>query len=324
MSVNQRGVALALLAFAVFAGHDVFIKILGQHYSPFQIVFFSVLLSFPLATLMILRDPTRDTLLPRHPWWVAIRTVAAVITAFCAFYAFSVLPLAQVYAILFASPLLVTVLSIPILGERVRLQRWAAVIVGLVGVIVVLRPGSTDLTLGHLAALIAAVASALASVIIRRIGKEERAAVILIYPLVANFVVMGSALPFVYQPMPGLHFLMLAVIAAMAWTAARLIVVAYRDADAVLVAPMQYSQIIWASLYGLIFFDEGLDAPTVLGAAIIIASGVFILFRESRASVHRPNLETRTRAGTPGVPRVSGMMGLPGRGGLRGAAPPRD
>ena len=324
MSVNQKGVALALLAFAIFAGHDVIIKTLGQHYSPFQIVFFSVLLSFPLASLMILRDPARESLIPRHPWWVAIRTVAAVITAFCAFYAFSVLPLAQVYAILFAAPLLVTVLAIPILGETVRMQRWAAVIVGLVGVMVVLRPGSTDLTLGHLAALVAAVASALASVIVRRVGKEERVAVILIYPLLANFVVMGAALPFVYQPMPGLHFLMLALIAALAWTASRLMVAAYREADAVLVAPMQYSQIIWASFYGLIFFDEGLDAPTVLGAGIIIASGLFILFRESKASLNKPNLETRTRAGTPSAPRVSGMMGLPGRGGLRAAQPVRD
>lgn len=324
MTTNQKGALLALTAFAVFAGHDVIVKTLGQTYAPVQIVFFSVLLSFPLATLMLLRDPTRDTLFPHHPGWVAVRTASAVLTAVCAFYAFSVLPLAQTYAILFAAPLLVTILSIPILGEKVRLQRWAAVIVGLIGVMIVLRPGSTELSLGHAAALVAAIGSALGSVIVRRIGKEERAVVILLYPLVANFLVMGAALPFYYRPMPLADLGLLAVVAALAWTATRLTIAAYRSADAVLVAPMQYSQILWASAYGLIFFDENLDGATVLGAAVIIGSGLFILFRESRASTHRPNLETRTRAGIPGVPRISGLMGLPGRGGFRRPPEPLD
>ena len=158
MSANARGALLALLAFGIFATHDVFIKVLGSSYSPVQIVFFSVLLSFPLTTMMLMRDAQPGTLLPRHPGWMALRTAASVLTAISAFYAFSVLPLAQVYAIIFASPLLITVLAIPVLGEVVRLRRWLAVLVGLAGVIVVLRPGSTELGLGHLAALAAAVA----------------------------------------------------------------------------------------------------------------------------------------------------------------------
>ena len=153
MSPNVRGAIFALLAFAVFSTHDVIIKVLGGVYSPIQIVFFSVLLSFPLATIMLMRDATPGTLIPKHPWWLALRTAAAVVTGVSAFYAFSVLPLAQTYAIIFASPLMITVLAIPVLGETVRLHRWAAVIVGLIGVMIVLRPGSTELTLGHAAAL---------------------------------------------------------------------------------------------------------------------------------------------------------------------------
>jgi drug/metabolite transporter (DMT)-like permease len=173
MSSNARGALLALLAFGVFATHDVFIKVLGSSYSPIQIVFFSVLLSFPLATLSLMRDATPGTLKPRHPWWMLTRTVAAVITGFCAFYAFSVLPLAQVYAILFASPLLITILAVPILGEKVHLRRGLAVLVGLAGVMIVLRPGSTQLELGHAAALAAAVGGSLTSIIVRKIGAEE-------------------------------------------------------------------------------------------------------------------------------------------------------
>ncbi|MFT4743065.1 MAG: drug/metabolite transporter (DMT)-like permease, partial [Yoonia sp.] len=139
MSANARGALIALLAFAIFSTHDVAIKVLGANYSPIQIVFFSVVLSFPLATIMLMRDSTQGTLIPRHPWWVALRTLAAVVTGFTVFYAFSNLPLAEVYAILFAAPLLITVLAIPVLGETVRLRRWIAVIVGLIGVIVVLR-----------------------------------------------------------------------------------------------------------------------------------------------------------------------------------------
>ena len=186
MGQNAKGALFALLSFSLFASHDVIVKLLGADYAPFQIVFFSVLLSFPIVSLMLIRDTTPGHLRPIHPWWTALRTVAAVITGLCAFYAFSVLPLAQTYAILFAQPLVITVLAIPILGEHVRLRRWLAVLVGLAGVMVVLRPGATELTLGHAAALVAACTGALASVVVRKIGHEERSVVLLLYPMMAK------------------------------------------------------------------------------------------------------------------------------------------
>ena len=204
---SLRGVGYALISFAIFATHDVVIKKLGGIYAPFQLIFFAVLLSFPLVTLMLMRDTTPGHLRPVHPWWVAVRTCAGVIGGTSAFFAFSVLPLAQTYAILFASPLLITVLAIPILGERVRIRRWLAVIVGLAGVMVVLRPGGegTSLSLGHAAALTAAVFSALAAIIVRKIGNEERSVVLLLYPMLGNFLVMACFLPFYYIPMPIEH-----------------------------------------------------------------------------------------------------------------------
>ena len=310
MSSNAKGAILALIAFGLFSTHDVFIKTLGAIYSPIQIVFFSVLLSFPLATIMLMRDAKPGTLLPVHPWWMAVRTVGAVITGVSAFYAFTALPLTQTYAILFATPLLITLLSIPILGETGRLPRWIAVIVGLAGVMVVLRPGTTELTLGHLAAIVAAFAGAFASIVVRKIGAEERTAVMLLYPMVANCVVMGAALAFVYKPMPAEHLGMLAVIAVMAWSAARFIIAAYQTGEAAIVAPMQYSQILWATGYGLLFFDETPDLYTAVGAGIIIASGLFIVFRESRGgtSENTPVLRTRSRVGTPSIMRIGDLM----------------
>ena len=152
-----------MLGFAAFSTHDAVIKFLGGGYAAFQILFFSVLLSFPFATLMLLRDREEGTLRPRNPRWVATRTAAAVLTAVSAIYAFSVLPIAQVYAFIFAAPFLITIMSIPVLGERVGVHRWAAVLLGLAGVLIVLRPGIEPLTAGHVAALTAAAGSALVS-----------------------------------------------------------------------------------------------------------------------------------------------------------------
>ncbi len=315
MSANAKGALFALIAFAVFATHDVVVKVLGGIYSPFQIVFFSVLLSFPLATVMLMRDAKPGTLMPVHPWWMALRTAAAVVTGVCAFYAFSVLPLAQTYAILFASPLLITILAIPVLGETVRLRRWLAVLVGLAGVLIVLRPGSTELNLGHLAAMASAIGGAVASIVVRKIGADERPVVILLYPMVVNFVVMACALPFVYQPMPIVHLGMLGIIATFAWIANRLLIKAYSDGEAAIIAPMQYSQIIWATGFGLLFFEESIDQPTMIGAGVIIASGLYIVLRESRsdASENTPVLRTRSRSETGTTPRVSLRMRIAGR-----------
>jgi len=306
----QAGPLLALAAFALFSAHDVIVKTLGGTYSPVQIVFFSVLLGLPLAMLMLMRDPTDGNLLPRHPGWTALRTIAAAVTALCVFYAFSVLPLTQTYAILFATPLLITVLSVPLLGERVGIRRGAAVLVGLLGVLIVLRPGQGDgLSLGHLAAMFGAFGAALSSIIVRRIGREERNVVLLLYPMMANFALMGLALPFVYQPMPLAHFGALALMALLALIASLCVIAAYKRAPAFQIAPMQYSQIIWAVIFGALFFGEGVDLWTIAGAVVIIASGVYIVLREEKGNVseNRPVLATRTRIETGTYPRAGAL-----------------
>ncbi|MFN3825295.1 MAG: DMT family transporter [Pseudorhodobacter sp.] len=309
-NANLRGAVYSLVAFAIFATHDVVVKFLGAAYSPVQIIFFSVLFGFPLVTVMLIRDPVDGNLRPRHPWWSLTRTVSAVVTGVTAFYAFSVLPLAETYAILFASPILITLLAIPILGEKVGLRRGLAIVVGMIGVLIVLRPGGAELSLGHAAALVAAVCSSLASVIVRRIGKEERSVVLLLYPMIGNFVVLGVALPFVYEPMPILHLGMVGIIALFGFVAMLFVIAAYRSAEAVIVAPMQYSQMIWAAIFGYLIFNETPDAMTLVGAGVIIASGLYIVMREGRANVSKnsPVLQSRSRPETGLMPRISVML----------------
>ena len=280
-----RGLGFAFAAFGLFATHDAVIKLLGAQFAVFQIIFFAMLFAFVPMSVMMLADRQVDNFRPHHPWLILIRSTTTVIAMSTAFYAFTVLPLAEVYALLFATPLLITAMSAWLLGEPVRGQRWAAVIVGLIGVLIVLRPGVTVITFGHICALIAAFCSALGSIIMRKIGGEERTAVMILYPMLSSILAMGLILPFVYVPMQIMDLGLSASVGVMSVFAQMMIIAAYRAAPAAVVAPTQYSQILWATAFGALFFNELPDMWVGVGAAIIIASGVFIVWRESRPSV---------------------------------------
>ncbi len=303
---NIKGAIYALTAFALYSGHDVLVKVLGANHHPFQIVFFSVLLSFPFLTIVLIQRKEPSTLRAATPAWTYARTAAVVFTGVCAFYAFSVLPLAQVYAMVFATPLLITVLSIPVLGEKVGPRRWGAVIVGLIGVMVVLRPGSSELTLGPFAALGAAVGGSFVSIIVRRIGSQESSMVLLLYPLIANIVVMGLLVPLEYKPMQLWELGTVACVALLSLVAMSFQIRAYKTGEAGIVAPMQYSQMLWAIFYGYMFFAEYPDLYTMVGAGIIIASGVYIVIREgAKKDTQAPVTSTAVRFETGTTPRYT-------------------
>lgn len=298
-ATGPLGPLLALLAFAIYATHDAIVKVLGVTYSALQITFFVGLFGFPLVVLMLLRDPVPGTLRAVHPWLAMTRAVAMVASGTLGFYAFTVLPMAQVYTMLFTAPLVVTLLSVPVLGERVGVHRGLAIVAGMIGVLVVLRPGYVPVSLGHVAALLAAVNVAVSAVIARKVGRVERSAVLMVLPMLVMVVVLGAMLPFVYVPVALPDLGLMAVVAAMSFVAGLLLLIAYRKAEASLVAPMQYSQILWAGFYGAVFFQETPDRWTLAGSVLIIASGLYIVFRESRRDVSatRPVLAIRARIG---------------------------
>ena len=281
LSSGLVGPLLALGGFALYSAHDVLVKLLGPTISVIQIVFFAGLFSFPLVALLLLADPAPGTLRARHPYWLGLRTFGAVASGVLGFYAFTVIPFAQAYAMLFAAPLLVTLLSVPVLGERVGWRRGVAVLVGLAGVLVVLRPGLAEVTLGHVSGLASAFCTALVALSSRKIGRVERTGVLVLWPLVATIVVLGAAMPWVYRPMTGLELSMTAGIAVLGFTAMLCMIAAYRRAEASIVAPMQYSQMLWAVFWGALVFAEWPDGWTLGGAALIIGSGVYIVLRES-------------------------------------------
>ncbi|WP_127116078.1 DMT family transporter [Shimia sediminis] len=305
--MNLKAILLGLAGFAFFSTHDVIVRHLGATYSPVQILFFTSLMSFPLVTLMLVRDPTQGNLRPLHPWWISLRSMAMALGGMCGFYAVSTLPLAQAYAIFFTIPLLITLLAIPVLGEKVGIHRAVAVLIGLAGVVVVVRPGGAELGLGHLAAFVAVFCAATQSVIARKIGHEERRVVMLLFPLAATFLVMAAGLGYVYVPMPLIDLAGMGGIAILGFLAAFCLVGAYTLGEAAVVAPMQYSQIIWGLIFGSLLFGETVDRQTLVGAGIIILSGLYIVVREASGgtSTTTPVLRNRTRAFSPGAFRVS-------------------
>jgi len=291
LSASTRAYAFALLSFGFFSSHDAIIKALGVDYSVFQIIFFSSLFAFIPLTVMMMADRDLDNYRPRHPWLIGMRTALSLVGMSSAFYAFTVLPLSEVYALLFITPLLITAFSVPLLGEEVGLQRWLAVIVGLCGVLVVLRPGMQALDAGHFAALVSALTSSLSVIIVRKIGNEERSAVLILIPMISGILVMGMLLPSVYVPVALPALGAMAAVGLLAVGAQISVIAAYRVAPSVaLIAPVQYTQILWATAFGMLFFDEFPDGWVAVGAAIIIGSGLFVVWRESKRTKRGPVL----------------------------------
>ena len=312
---NLRGAGLALASFGIYATGDAIVKYMGASYSPFQNIFFSCLFSFPLVAVMLAGDEREGNLIPRRPGLMALRSILGVVNILAGFTAFAYLPMSEAYPIFFAAPILVTLFAIPMLGEKIGLQRGAAVVLGLVGVVVALKPGEAGLGIGHLAAITAAVIFAFNSVLMRKTGGSERTVVLMIYPMFANLLVTGLALTFFYKPMPIGDVGLLAAIALTGFLGGVLSVAAYRRTQAAVAASMQYSQIIWATVYGLTLFNDTFETRKLIGTAIIIASGVWIVLREGSPSVQSSRIasETRGRFELGILPRLSLWSRLPSR-----------
>ena len=287
-------VLMSLTGLTAYAVHDALIKYLSQSFSVIQIIFFATLFTFPLISIWLVGSRTTPSLRPAHPFAVAFRSFSFVFTLMSAFYAFQVLPLAQVYALLFTTPLMVTALSGPMLGERASMAQWVAILVGFGGVLVVLQPTARTIEFGHIAALTAATLNAINAALVRKLGSTERSVILLLYPLIVSFFAMGLLLPGVYKPMALDEFGITAVVALLSLAGGSLTIHSFRRGKATIIAPMQYSQIIWGVIFGTLFFNETPADTTLIGIAIIIASGIFVVTRDGGTKVAQDELARRT------------------------------
>ena len=286
------GLLLSLLGFLIFSVHDALVKYL-KDYSVFQVIFFAMLFGYVPFSIARIVDTKQKSLMPNNLLLMLIRAGLIVSSLSFAFIAFTRLPLVEVYVILFCAPLLITILAIVFLDEKVQLFRWVAIFIGLLGIIIVLRPSVDTINTGHIFALAAALCGACSAIIARKVGNTENTAVMILFPLLANIVLSGIALYFVYQPMPLQDLSIMFLIGMLGLAGQYLVLQGYRMAPAAYVAPMQYSQIVWAMILGFFFFNESIDQWVVIGAVITIFSGVMIVWREASVSKNRPTLSTR-------------------------------
>jgi drug/metabolite transporter (DMT)-like permease len=277
-----RGILLMLGAVAVFSTMDALIKHLSAGYSSLQIIFFRNLFAF-LPLLPVLArggglDLLRTQRLASHLGRAAMGLGAMV----CFFTAFALMPLADVVAISLSAPIFVTAFSVPLLAERVGPRRWAAVLVGFIGVLVMVRPGGHGLV--QLAALLplgGAVLYALALIAMRKLGRTERATTTVFYFTLACTAISGVALPFVWRTPDADGLVLLICVGLLGGSAQLLMTQALRLAPAAVVAPFDYSALIFSIGYGFLIWGEVPDWMLLVGAAIVIASGLYILHRET-------------------------------------------
>jgi S-adenosylmethionine uptake transporter len=280
MSPSLKGALLGLVGFGFFSMADATIKFLGGTYHPVQIVAFAGLFTLPLIGLLWLKAPV--SLRPVHPWLMVVRVLALIGNGLLVTYAFTALPLAEAYAIFFTLPLLLTLMAWPLLGDRIDLTGGAAVLLGLIGVIVALNPGRVAFDLAHLAAVAGVVLAAVHYLIIRKIGGVEAVVPMMLYPVLGQTMSAFLLLPGRYVPMPfgDLGFILGITLAG--FFGSVLMIVAYRAAPPVAVAPTQYSQIAWAALFGALFFAEPMTPSTATGMVIVAGAGLIVVARQDR------------------------------------------
>ena len=279
-SSTAFGIGLALMAFALFSSTDAMIKWLSAGYPVHQMLFFNAAFALVPVALVTFHGGGLHLLRTERIGLHLLRGGFGLIAAFCAFTAFSLMPLADAYAIIFATPLLITVLSVPLLGETVRWRRGMAVVVGFGGVLIMLQPGNGSLDLAAGAAMMTAAASALSVVVVRKLSTTETTASIAFYTNVTALVAMAFLLPFDFVLPTLADLAMMALAGLTAGSAVMLLVAGYRRAPAAVVAPFQYSQMLWGVGLGLLLWGDVPAAAVALGATIVVASGLYILYRE--------------------------------------------
>ncbi len=278
------GIASCLFAVFFFSIADATAKWLGQSYAPIQIVFLRYVFGLIPVALFVWRSGGLRALKTRRPFAHGLRALLFFSALFMLFTGLRGLPLAEAISIAFTAPLFVTALSGPVLGEPVRPRRWAAVVIGLIGALIIVRPGTAAFQFDALYILASALCFSLAMLVTRRMAKTETNVAMLAYTTLGAGIASLPLMPFVWrQPAAGDVWLF-ALIGIVGGMAAYLLIAAYRNAPAAVVAPFDYTGLVWAALLGWIIWQERPEPLVWLGAAIIALSGLYITYRESVAA----------------------------------------
>jgi drug/metabolite transporter (DMT)-like permease len=288
---TRRGIALALTAFSVWAWGDAAVKHIGSSVSLYTIAFYDIAIIVAILTGLGVwgkLGTLREAVFSPHWKWHALRGGIIYVQFLAGMYAFTHLPLARAYTLMFSMPLMAAPLSLIFMKERVPGRKWAVIALGFCGVLVVLRPGLIAPDFASIVALVSAVLFAAGNLIARHIGlKGEKNQLSFAY--LPEFVCFLCTIPFyLYMDgfsVPGLHDMMwivfIGIVSAIGFVC---LSTAFATTPAATVAPFHYTQILWAVLFGYFFFGETPDQWVGAGALIIIASGLWLITQEGRLS----------------------------------------
>ena len=283
-SGTLRGIAAMLAACAAFACMDSLLKILSGTFSPAQVAAMRGLTSLPLVCLYVAwRGETRALFARKLRWRLhAVRGVLTLSMLMLFTYGLRTLGLAEAYTLTFVAPLVITLLSVPLLGESVRSRHWVAIAVGFVGVIVALRPDSSGfLSLGALAILAAAVCYALSNVLGRLVSRTEPSSTLVFWTTVSMSVGGVLLAAPAWVPLGPEHIGLLVGLAISGFLGQLAISEAFRHGQAAAIAPFEYSALAWAIAFDWLIWHTVPDAWTLGGGAIIIASGLYLARHEA-------------------------------------------
>ena len=284
---HRDHVALGMLAgagaFLMFTIMNVFAKLLSENHSVIEIAFYRNVIAIVPFLLMIFVLGDRNIMVIRtKPTFVLSRAVLGTVSLTLTFAAYAVMPMAETNALMFTASLFIPVLGVLFLDESVGVYRWSAVLIGFFGVVIMLKPSGDVYLLGVGLALGAALMQAILQVILRHLGPHERPETVTFYFFAIGIAITALAMPFVAVT-PTIKEIPLLLGVGLSGAAAQwCLTVAFRNAPAAVVAVFNYSGIIWATLFGWLIWNDW-PLPTVfVGAAIVIASNLLIIWRESR------------------------------------------
>lgn len=277
------GVILMLGGIALYALSDAFIKHLMGTYTVHQTTFLRAITRVtPLLIATFFQGGPRRVLATSHPWQHSIRLFVNLTYTLAFMYAFSLGSLTTVYTLSYTSPFFMIVLSALMLKESVGRDRWAAVGIGMIGVLVAMRPGTGVFEWASFLVLAGTFLGALNKILMRRLAQTEHSLAIAIYP---NLVMILVTLPFVFstwQSMPWTHWAVFATVGAITALGQYCIAQALRYSQASTLAPIDYSSFFWVVALDFFWWNRTPDSSNLLGAAIIVGSNLFILYRARR------------------------------------------
>jgi drug/metabolite transporter (DMT)-like permease len=275
------GIGLTIAAILIFGIQDAVSKHLVQSYSPFQLAMMRFWAFAAFSLILVMRQgPLRDAFKSKSPWLQVLRGVLLVVDIWFFAAALKDVPLAELQAITLVYPLMVTLVAIPILGEKVGIFRFSAVTIGFLGALLIVRPGGLPLTWGVLYAMASATAYAVYIALTRKVSSQDSTATSMVYVGVVGLVMTTGVGIFFWQPMPLEDLALMGLIMVTSTSAHGLMMVALSRAPASTIQPFNYTALPWGIILSFFFFQHLIDAVSFVGAVVIVAAGLAVMLRE--------------------------------------------